>query len=79
MAIRSAGDGSFAASSGGSWLPGMYKTEKAARLAFRVDPSVLSAAWEAKRGRSGIIDASDDFTEDEVRALLRKATDTPAS
>ena len=64
-------DGAYVCSAYQCYLPGSYQTRKAANLAFRVGPIALSRAWEAKRDSDGTI--LDDFTEDEVRALLPNA------
>ena len=69
MAIHEV-DGAWVASAYQTWLDGSYKTATAARLAFRVDPALLSQAWKAKRGADGTI--TEDFTEDEMRALVRQ-------
>jgi len=61
-------NGSYVCSAYECYLPGSYQTRHAANLAFRVDPSVLSTAWESKRDSKGVI--HDEFTEDDVRALV---------
>jgi hypothetical protein len=71
MAIHEV-DGGWVASAYGMWLDGSYKTATAARLAFRVDPVLLSKAWEAKRGPDGTIADADDFTVEEIRELVRQ-------
>ena len=71
MAIHEV-NGAWVASAHQRWLDGSYKTATAARLAFRVDPVLLSKAWEAKRGPDGTIADDDDFTEEEMRALVRQ-------
>lgn len=71
MAIHEV-NGAWVASAYQTWLDGSYKTATAARLAFRVDPVLLSKAWEAKRRPDGTIADDDDFTEEEMRALVKQ-------
>ena len=70
MAEHEVEKGEWVCSAYNVWVEGVYATRKAARLAYRVSPSILGQAWEAKRGADGIV--AGIFTEDEVRDLVRQ-------
>lgn len=63
-------DDGYVISSRGTWLPGVYESEKAARVAFRLPDSVLASLQEQANldegGKGGVI------THRDVIAALRR-------
>ena len=76
MALYEHPDGTWTISSHDVWLPGIYTSERAARLAFRLSNVNLSRIWEARRdaateGADGLLDTA-PLTYDDVLAALRE-------
>lgn len=67
MAEKQLDDGYWVCSSYGTWLPGVYESRKACRLAYRVDPDALSEMWEAKLNENGTVPDDLVLTESELR------------
>lgn len=66
--------GVYLLSSNSFWLPGLYATERAARMAYHRRDEDLRAAWEARLAEwGGAIpegrDAEAALTEDDVRVI----------
>lgn len=45
--IEQTATGRYVVSEGGSWLPGVYASEAAARRAVDMDPEQLDALWQS--------------------------------
>jgi len=59
-------DGGWVISSGGSWLPGVYKTASVARWAFRFPNETLQRLQDEANKRGDSI-----ITEDDLRNVSR--------
>jgi hypothetical protein len=60
----------YVISSGGSWLPGSYDSERTARLAFRLSDATLQRIQDRVNANESIDDRT--VTYDMVLASLRK-------
>lgn len=71
-------DGGFVCSAYHCWLPGVYESPIAGRLAYRVTPAGLAALWEAKFLEHGTpLPDSVCFTADELRSAIRAEKGPP--
>lgn len=65
-------DGLWTCSSHQVWLPGVYESRKACRLAYRVHPNRLHELWESKRPASGIVPDGVSISEAELRKAMQE-------
>lgn len=71
MAIYSS-EGGYSCSSGGTWIPGVYESAKACRMAFKLPDSALWELWSSKMIEDGSVPDGVYITESDLRAVRLK-------
>lgn len=74
MGEHQLGEGRWVCSSHSVWLPGVYATKDAARMAYRLSPGDLEALWQRKAfEENGRPDGTTEYrlTVDDLREALK--------